>query len=502
MGAEQVQSLPKRHSLSRDFLWYVSGNVAVMAAGMLSLPITSRILSNYDFGVLGYYETLGTVWIALLKMGMQHSLLRFHPLHCLNKTQAEQQRFHATFIWYPALISVMMTAAAIFISMGLSRLNLVGQLPYLVATLVLSELSAIISFPQNLLAAERKSHAFAMTNAALRWLQLALVLPTILVLWRTVMGVFFARIAATGIIAVAIVFWLWKTAGLNLRSFTRDLFRQGLSFGIPLSLNEVAAMIHDQIDRVVLKSYLDFPAVGVYHINYSVASYLGLVLSTSFYPAFTPFANRTYDVKGVAAYREGARNVLRPLYYLAAAMISAVCSVGGDLCRLFIGAKADGRIFGIVAATYIMSPIANVLSHGLVLEKRGKTLMSTLIASCVVNLSANLVLIPTAGVMGAAYATLISFGFLFAARIILTPKNTMPDGYLVDCLRPAALGLLLYAGVTAVNRMLDLGMVTRLCAAAALFLVLFAIPSLLIDPALRKQGLSRLPKSLRDRLPA
>ena len=55
------------------------GQGLVMAAGFISFPILTRVLSIEDYGLLGLISTTLFIAIAITKLGAPSSIVRFYP---------------------------------------------------------------------------------------------------------------------------------------------------------------------------------------------------------------------------------------------------------------------------------------------------------------------------------------------------------------------------------------------------------------------------------------
>jgi len=263
-------------------------------------------------------------------------------------------------------------------------------------------------------------------------------------------------------------------------------------------MTEVSAVIHDQLDRIVLAVYLGYAELGVYHLNYCVAQYLGALLATSFNSAFNPFANQIYDASGASEYRMRIKGTVRPLRYASAAIIAGIFAFGSDVVRLMVsGDKARPDIFVIVATTFALLPLAGVLTYGLALRKKANILLVTLLISCAVNLGVNLFLVPRIGVIGAAYATAVSFGSLWLTRLALTPKETIPVESSMDFVKPAISGLVTCMIVMSLDARLS-NVVLRLGVGGLVFAVVFSGLAFFLDRELREQMLALSGRILRQ----
>ncbi len=475
----------RHHSVALDYAWYLLSNVSLVLAGMVSLPITARKLSKLQYGILGFFDPFSTVWIALLKFGFQHSIIRFYSL-----SFRKRNAFFSTLLWVPQVGSLVLTLVAIALLCATRLLFVIPNFWFILALLCWSQGEAWNSLFQTVLISERLSHVAAGYTSLLRWLTAIFGITTVTLISPTAAGLIWSRVCADLIAGVVVFRTIFKKNTPSISAFERPIFTEALRYGVPMSMTEMASVIHDQLDRIVLVVYLGYVELGVYHLNYSVAQYLGVLLATSFNPAFSPFANQIYDTFGPSEYCRRIKVMFRPLRYASAAILAGVFAFGPDVVRIMISReKARPDIFIIVAATYALMPMAGVLTYGLSLLKKAKTQLITLLASCVINLGANIFLIPRLGVVGAAWATAISFSALWLTRLALTPKETIPLESAMDFVKPAIVGLVT-CGTVVVLQVRFNNVVLRLGTGGLVFAVVFCGLALSIDGEMRQQALT------------
>jgi len=448
---------------------------------MVSLPITARSLSKEQFGLLGFFEPMSTIWIAILKFGFQHSILRFYSSCCLGDPPESRNAFFATLLWAPQACSA---AATIIVVAALCCLHHYIGVPHfglLLALFIWSQLEASVSLCQTFLGAQRLSHLVAGFSAVMRWAATATAIIAVLFVAPTATALQWSRVVAMSAAGLFIFRAVRRRSTPSVDAFSRPLLGDAVRYGIPMSLTEISSVLHDQLDRLIIAWYLGYVDLGVYHLNYSVAQYVGVVMASSFNPAFAPFANHLYDRSGAAEYRKQVSRISRLLLYATAAVLAGVWVFAPDLVPLFVGRdKARPDLFIIVACTYALAPLAGLLTYGLSLCKRTDVLLGTLVASCTVNLGVNLFLIPRIGVMGAAYATAASFLTLWLSRLAYTPRHTIPLDQLRGLFQP---GLVAFtACITTRHLLVPLSApILRLGVGGLLFMTVFCVLTFLLD---------------------
>jgi O-antigen/teichoic acid export membrane protein len=109
--------------------------------------------------------------------------------------------------------------------------------------------------------------------------------------------------------------------------------------------------------------------------------------------------------------------VVAILLSLALGLIGA----SGELVRILTAPAyhAAASIVPVLVLAYVVYSLDPLLRFGLLLHHRTRTVLGIVTASCLVNIGANLALIPVMGLMGAACATLAAFVALVGLDFVL-----------------------------------------------------------------------------------
>jgi O-antigen/teichoic acid export membrane protein len=479
------------------YVRYALGNLLMVAAGFVSFPITTRLLSNAEFGVLSYWETGLMLLVAVLKLGGGDAIVRFYPQKAGDGVML---RYSTNFVLLPSLAALAgwcltMTIAAIgawqgWIDTPTTALFAFAQVLPLVWG----------GFVLRVMQGRELSGLNTVVSVAWRWLLVATTLAVLLFITPTATGVFIGRLFAHLLMAGYLVYWL--TRNLPFHWSLRDwaYAAEGFRFGVPLAMMEISNVLLGYIDRVMLKWLLnDFASVGIYSIGYALATYLGQLISVSLTQATGPVLNRIYENEGAAGVRRFKSAVMGPLVYVCVGLIAGLLISGTDALAMLASQDkaASGPVFVLLGTCFLIVPIVFVAGEGLLLEKKSGVVFVVTAGAALVNVALNLVFIPRFGYMGAAYAS----GICQIGRQVLLYVCCPRDFRVLPQL--TTLG---YAGTFATlcvaigwgTGMFGLsGPFVRFSAAAGLMLVLYALPLIVVDRQLR-QLVGRLVRTLRQ----
>lgn len=475
-----------RTSIATHYLRYTVGNVLIMLAGFVSYPIMTRLLSNAQYGVLGYFDAWMLILAVVIKLGSQHSAVRFYP-HT-GGTNA-MLRYGSTFVLFSFVISCGVWLLAVLLLAIATALGRITQPVEAWVMLVLLLPTVCISYVTSFLTAQERSDLSVRLSVAQRWGDVFTILGIVYFLSRTATGVYSARLISATVVAAVGAAWVLRHVPMRWRERDVEKWVEGVRYGVPMGANELAYVVLGFVDRVMLKQQLhNFVPVGIYSIGYGLALTVNSMLHAGMWVAYNQVSIRVYETEGPKAVVLTKRRVLDVLVYIVTALIVGTLVVGPDLLLLLSGHDKyrSAQVFVWVTVIYVFSGLIGLCASGLVLHKRSGTIFAITVVAAVVNVLLNLFWIPAYGYMGAVYATAVCMVGLNCAQFVFCPRElrALPSAH--PTLIAGGLGLLFwlvahFTGMFGLTQHLH-----RLIAAGLLMLVVFVVPSLALDRPLRE----------------
>jgi len=280
-------------------------------------------------------------------------------------------------------------------------------------------LDAVALLPFSTLRMEHRASAFA-TIKLIGIVVNVLCTVLLLVAYRMgVKGIFIAGAISSG----ATLLMLIPTIVRNIAfTWPRGLFGALLSFGLPTVPAGLASMAIQVIDRPILEALTDKATVGIYQANYRLGILMMLIVSM-FEFAWRPFFFTH------AKDPEARQLFARVFTYFLLVMILLLLLLAFFLDDIVKAPLVFGysilpepylpglTIVPIVLMGYVFLGASTVFSAGVYIEKKTHQLPIMTFLGAAVNIAANFVLIPRMGIMGAALATLLSYGVMAASML-------------------------------------------------------------------------------------
>ncbi len=408
----------KLRRLSSETAVYGVSTVLGRFLTFLLTPIYTHVVTPAELGeVVNLYA-----WIAFINVlysfGLESAFFRFFV-----KDDADKSRrvFSAAFI---AILCISGSFSLIigFASAELSPVLKIGlDHNFLRVAAAIAFFDALALIPFAALRMSNRARHFALAKFALIVVNVAANIWLVVVQNQGVHGIFAAGLLSS---AFGFVILLPEIKRFLRWPIDRGLLRPMFRFGLPTVPSAVAAIMLQLIDRPILKSLAGDEALGIYQTGYRLAIPM-MIFVTVFDYAWRPFFLQ--EAKSADASLMFAR--VLTYFTLAAALLFLLVSFFIEfLVRepVFGISIIDERYWGglfiipIVMAGYYFNGVFTNFVVGPYLQKKSTYLALATGIAALVNLVLNLALIPSLGILGAAWATL---GAYFVAALVLYLVN-------------------------------------------------------------------------------
>ncbi len=194
-----------------------------------------------------------------------------------------------------------------------------------------------------------------------------------------------------------------------------------LTMAFTFALAALFVKVYSYVDSIFISKILDTTAVGLYAIAYKFTyafQFLPLAFIAALYPGMSAVAGK--DEVALE------RVLLKSLWYMAvlsSPIVFGLYAVAPEAISL-AGEGYEQATVVLQALVFVLIPIFLDFPIGALLNACGKQTTKTAImgVTMVINIVLNAILIPQVGILGAAYAALASFVFMFAAGLFYIPS--------------------------------------------------------------------------------
>jgi len=400
-----------RRFFTHFYLYFIS-ELIVQFSGVISLPIFTRVFTTAEYGELHIILTVLQLSITLAALGLRPSLFRFHGEFKKESDDKATKLFSTLFV--TTLISSISTTAVVTISaMVLSKyfnfaISIVDIISFSAALIVIRTVTQLIQSHFRIL---DRPHYFAIVNISIKYIPLGIALFMILYLKLGLIGLYLAYLLGEGSICFFLVLIYRANMGKSLYSFSRPIFRETFKYGFPLLIQNFARQIMVQGNKLIIAPLLGTSNVGLFSLGYSVCSYIETFVTTPLQMALIPICMNMWAEKGRKETEEFLSNYLRYFFLLSFPIVFGLTAIGRTLIYVLATTKfiESAEIIPYIIIGVLLNGGDFVFFSGLYLSKN--TLKITKIACfvAVFYLLANFILIPLFGLLGAAWATLLTY---------------------------------------------------------------------------------------------
>ncbi|MFH0733577.1 MAG: oligosaccharide flippase family protein [bacterium] len=399
----------KIKELFKDTAIYGISTIVGRFLVFILVPFYTHYLTEADFGIYSniyaYIAFLNIVYI----YGMDAAFLKYSSM-AENK---DKKNVYSTAYWFVLLSTgILSVLIMVFKSSFVFLMQVPHQyehLIYYVVLILFFDTLALIPFAD--LRLKRKAGKFAFIKMAFIFINISLILFFIIKLKYGIEAIFLSNLIAS----IAAFIFLIPEIGRSLNFKVKvESLKQMLNFGMPYLPAAISSTIVQVIDRPILTAMTNDATVGVYTANYKLGIFMMLFVSMFQY-AWQPFFL-------VNAKEKDAKEIFSKILTL----FVIIASVIWILVTLFVDDFAKFKLPGgnpIIAPAYwkglviVPTVLFAYIFHGMYvnfnagiyIEEKTKYLPYITLVGAVINVVANLVLIPIYSLVGAAYATLFSY---------------------------------------------------------------------------------------------
>ncbi len=400
--------LDRIFKLGKEAAIYGLSSIIGRFLNFLLVPFYTNFLTRAEYGVQANVYAYIAFAFVLYGYGMDSAYMRF----VASAEPGEKKQTVSLPFFSVAITSVVFSLLIHLFAPAISEA--IGVTPPYVGLVRYSAwilcFDTLVIVPFAYLRMENRAKAFA----GLRILNILInVLLTIYLLvsrGMKVEAIFIANLVASIATAGMLIWIILPQLTLNLSS---HLYKEMLRFGLPYIPAGLAGIAIQVIDRPIVKAMTNDETLGVYQANYRLGVLMMLVVGMFDYAWRPFFLTHAKD--------HDAPKLFSKVFTYLVALLMFVFVTGSlfvdDIARIrllghyFIGSDFWGGldIVPIILLAYVFTGAYVNFVVGVYLEKKTKYLPYATGAGAIVNVLANLLLIPHFGIVGAAFATLLSY---------------------------------------------------------------------------------------------
>jgi O-antigen/teichoic acid export membrane protein len=298
------------------------------------------------------------------------------------------------------------------VAVALSQTESFGQVAYHLRYVAILILIRVISnvFLQ-IFRGDQQTLVFNLFMIANRYLAILSSVLLIIYVYKSVKGVFLGTIYVETLVAVLGLVYLIRRRRIGKAQLSLGQMRRAVKFGLPLVVSDFLVSLVSSSDRFIIQYFLGSSAVAVYSVAYDISDYVAVMFSSPLQLAILPIVYSLWSKEGQEATRVFLSKAVNLSLVIVIPMIAGFSVVGPDIVTILASEKyVDSReLVPIIAVGVMLGSVNFLLYTGLLLYE--KTVLVTILntMAAVVNIVLNVLWIPRYGIIGAAYATVLTY---------------------------------------------------------------------------------------------
>ena len=233
-------------------------------------------------------------------------------------------------------------------------------------------------------------------------------------------------------------FYMKRASSLVSNSIHREM----LLFSLPLILVYTLNDVMQYTDTLMIGVFKTAYDVGVYNAAVPLAQLVSLIASSMIF-IYKPIITGLYSQGALVDIKQIYQSSTKWLMFLVFPVFLVIFLFPKPLINLFFGQEylGAGPALQILALAFLSVPFLGPQGSTLMAMGKNNILMYVAIAGAIANISLNFVLIPIMGILGAAIATLVSWGGVQLIDLILLYKIARIHPFSKSYLKPMAVSL-------------------------------------------------------------
>ncbi len=400
-------------------LIYGMGMSFTAISSILLVPLYTKSLTPADYGIYSLISIIASLLFFLYDFGMINAVFRWYYQYSPDQSHL-RRRVISTALLFLFGLALFFTILLWVFAPFLSRVVLHSDkfAPFIRLMLLGVFLQSLTWVPLSLLRIKEKVLTFTSITV-LGMIVMVIANYLFLSMGRGIGGIYEAYIIAYIFVGV---FLYLKTHQNYAIEFSLTELKGMLKFGVPYLPVLFFSWMIDFSDRYLLGRLSTLQEVGLYSVGYKLGQVMYMVEKT-FLIAWIPLMLSIYQ-----QHKDKAQHIFGGVFtYFSVAIFILALSISvfsSEIIRIFTSPAYYGAAAVVpwVAFAYLLSGIYIFMLSGFIISKNVYLQPVILFLSALVNIGLNIVLIPKFGMMGAAYATVVSYLIVAVFTTVFSQK--------------------------------------------------------------------------------
>ena len=452
---------------------FFGSEVLMFLGSFISFPIFTRIFSKTDYGIMSLIGVTVALAGHLSDLGMKDAVLRFYSTY----SRDEKKGFVSSILIFFLIVAIITSSLLLLLAFLLQdKIKALGGygISLLLIAFSLIIFRGVFGIISAIFRIEEKIKAVIFFDFFQRYGGLFLSV-TLVLIYRNLFGYYWGLAVAEAILTV-IMIWLARK-DISLGFIKKKYVISSLKYGFPLCMSNISTLFLNFGDRYVIGLLLGPASVAIYSVAYNLCNYIFELIKNVFFKTFMPLVINNWN-KGEITQSQRTLSLHFRLYLMVTLpTIFGLSAVGADALTLLAGAKYKDAFFlvPILASAIAVNGLSHVTFSGMYYKSQTRRILIITFGTAALNLILNFIFIPIVGLIGAAWATGISFLTMVLAGYFFTRQSLEINYQVASIIKYVFFALLMYGAIRLIPLSGNLGLLTKIIVGALSFGLLLLI---------------------------
>ncbi len=396
---------------------YAAAQIIIQAMNFFLLPVYTNSLGTAEYGRLSTITAFTGLFSTVLIMSIQSGVCRFY------REEEDKNRLISTALNFAYVLCIFWCCIILVAGRPLSELifDFKGSnegYAVLWITAAASMLNQIISIYISRYSMEYKAFRVVLFQVVQTALQFFIIIILVLKMNMGLMGVLYGQL-----LSAAVIFIILSCQERNSYRFTiiPEGLKNMLIFSAGLLPVNISGWILTLSDRYFIKYYLGLADTGIYNLGYQFGMLINPIFITPFLNSFTAYKFEVYKNEDAS---DKFKKLFRKYNTLGCFLMLFIAIYSKFAVMIFanIDFLDAYKVVPIILYSYFLYGKTGYYALGFQLKNKTWKIGLYMLFASAMNIALNFILVPRAGIYGAALSTLAAYLILDLMFILSSNK--------------------------------------------------------------------------------
>ena len=393
---------------------YTLVNVINKGIPFLLLPLLTHFLSTEDYGVLRNVESLLVISVTLVGVNLPSALTRQYVKRDVDLKSYFTSAFRIVIISF-CLLTITYSVFADVIS---EYTSIPISIVYFITFYALCD--SVMEVLMSLWRMEDKPFNYGAYRITRTLIEVVISLVAVIIMDYDWIGRY-AGLYIGGVIGGVVAIFIFLKRGFFGGSYTTEYKKHFLNYGLPLIPHSVSGVIIFYSDKIVITKMIGVSENGLYSVAFTIGMAISL-LQNSFNQAWVPWLFKKLELESL----KEKKRLVKITYIYMLVMLLFVLSLWliTPFIYAFLGKDfSEGMgLVVIIGLGFAFNGMYKMMINYVFYAEKNKIISTITIFMAILNITLNVIFIKSFGLVGSAYASVITFFIQFIITWYISNK--------------------------------------------------------------------------------